>query len=96
MKRALFAAVAALLLTGCKTTNTQDQRPQITVAGPVFPASRFKCGTKPVPPNPKTVGNKAASAGARYQGDLGYWGQRCANQLQSVETELRAAGQVAD
>lgn len=95
MMRVLFVAVAAVALAGCETMQTEHELPRIAVAGPIFPASRFNCGNRPVPPDPKRVGAKAASAAAKYEGDLKYWGQVCANKLQSVGKELDAAGQVA-
>jgi len=96
MKNFLYIVIVGLCLAGCQTTTEVEPRlPDVTVSGPTFPASTFDCAVRPLPPDPDTVGNKAASAAAHYENRLGSWGQGCQNRLQSVGRELNAAGQVA-
>lgn len=89
--------VLCLALVLCACAEAPKPAPIIaTVQGPQFVAERFNCGQKPLPPDPHIVAIAAASMAARYEADLDYWGQHCANKLQAVGNELRAAGQVVD
>ena len=92
MIRFVVLAAAGFVLAGCVTD--QPPPPVISVAGPVFAATDFDCGKRPVPPNPASVAN-AGSAAAHYENRLGTWGQHCSNQLSSVGHQLAGAGQVA-
>ena len=93
MKRALL--LASLALAGCQT-NREDtpSAPVAMISGPLFAETRFDCGRQPLPPDPALIGDRAASAAAHYENALGAWGRRCRNQLASVGTELKGAGQV--
>jgi hypothetical protein len=94
--RIMVILALALPLGGCLTDQAPAPAPvQVSVQGPVFPASRFACGGKPVQPDPGAVGTRAGSAAASYEDRVETWGQRCDNRLQSVRRELQAAGQVA-
>jgi hypothetical protein len=94
MKRVMIIIVGGLALAGCQTDQQAIPAPQVTISGPIFPASRFDCGVRPLPPDPKQVGTQAASAAAHYENRLGAWGQHCSNQLHSVGSELKASGQL--
>lgn len=88
-----LALLLALALAAC-AERSQSPPLRAGISGPVFPASRFECGTRPLPPNPVTVGRAGGSAAIGYEGRLGTWGQHCANQLGAIGATLRAAGQV--
>jgi hypothetical protein len=82
------------LLAGCATDGVAPPPVQVTVSGPVFPASQFKCGTRPLPPDQTTVGSHAASAASHYETALDAHDRRCVSKLNSVGRQLNAAGQV--
>lgn len=92
--RILAILALALPLGGCLTDGATPAPVAVTVQGPVFPASRFACGDKPVQPNPAAIRDRAGSAAASYEDRAETWGQHCQNKLLSVKSELKAAGQV--
>jgi hypothetical protein len=97
MRNAISVALLAVSLGGCVTDQIAAViQPQITVDGPKFPAAEFNCGQKPIPPDPATAGDHAASDAAYYENRLAVWGQRCANKLHSVGAALNAAGQITN
>ena len=99
MKRTLMtcSALAALALGGCVTIGTPAPEPvSVTVSGPKYPASAFECRTDAVPPDPKTVGNRAGSAAGRYESAQRAVGADCRNKLRAVGEQERAAGNVIE
>lgn len=89
--RRIAIPLLALMLAGCAAT-TKPTAPQVSVEGPKFAATQFRCGAKPVPPDPQK--GPAGKAAARYENALGTWGQNCANRLESIGTALGGAGQL--
>jgi hypothetical protein len=95
MKRLIISAAVltgiGVLLAGCETDGVTGP-PVATISGPHFSASRFDCGTEPLPPDPVKAGT--AKAGAKYESHLRGWGRGCNNNLTSVGHELSANGLV--
>lgn len=86
-----FLVILAIILAGCATT-PPPVPVQTTISGPTFARADFRCGVKPLPPDPDA--QQTGRDAARYENTLGAWGQRCAIRLDSVGRRLGAAGQV--
>lgn len=86
--------VGLVALGGCSTTPLP--KIDVSVEGPKFAESQFDCGPRPLPPDPKNLGNRGGSAAVHYETNLLTHDALCQNKLTAIGNQLRDAGQVVD